>query len=120
MQQEKAAKSSKHFNKNVAHLQHVIVHSKEQNSDKKAASEVKKAAGNSQVYKTTKNVASQIKTLSAALTSKNALNSFVELQEGQAGKLRTNSLRSRNTQFLKSKQSMRLRKASLATKSSRE
>ena len=36
MQQEKAAKSSKHFNKNVAHLQNAIVHSKEQNSDKKS------------------------------------------------------------------------------------
>ena len=33
-------------------------------------------------------MASQIKTLSAALTSKNALNSFVELQEGQAGEVK--------------------------------
>ena len=49
MQQEKAAKSSKHFNKNMVHLQNAIVHSKEPNSDKKAASEVKKAAGKSQV-----------------------------------------------------------------------
>jgi len=116
MQQEKAAKSSKRFNKNVAHLQYAIVQSKEQNSDTKAASEVKKAAGDSKVYKATKTVASQIKTLSTALASKNGLNSFVELQEGQAGKLSKNSLRSRNLQFLESKRSMRLRKASLGDK----
>ena len=97
----KGGKVFEAFNKNVA-LANAIVQSKEQTATKKLQARSKRLLA-IRVYKTTKNVASQIKTLIAALTSKNALNSFVELQEGQAGKLGTNSLRSGNTQFLKSK-----------------
>ena len=127
MEQEKVKKNSKHFNNNIAHVQYAIKQSKMENSDSKAAETAKHIAGKLNMFKVTKNVASQIKTLSTALASKPVVsnknnnkvthpNSFIELSEKsnhpKSFKL-LNKKKDSNFRFLEGKRSMKSRKGSI-------
>ena len=127
MEQEKVKKNSKHFNNNIAHVQYAIKQSKMENSDSKAAETAKHIAGKLNMFKVTKNVASQIKTLSTALASKSVVsnknnnkvthpNSFIELSEKsnhpKSFKL-LNKKKDSNFRFLEGKRSMKSRKGSI-------
>ncbi len=119
MEVEKTKKASKHFNNNVARVQYAIGKSKEETSDKKAASTANNIAGHLNVFKVSKNVASQIKTLSTALASKNAVEnkarskSFLEISESSENSGLNLLTKKNNLRFLKSRESMKNRKASI-------
>lgn len=120
MEVEKAKKASKHFNNNVARVQYAIGRSKEESSDRKAASTANTLAGHLNVFKVAKSVASQIKTLSTALASKNTVEnkvqskSFLQISSEDTKTGGLNLLKKRNNlRFLESRESMKNRKASI-------